>query len=48
MSLKPVTVSKDLMAKERAYQSFGATYMKERSPSVTLITTFDNLEGDCH
>ena len=33
--LKPATVSSDLKSKGRAFQNFGAAYVKERSPRVT-------------
>ena len=40
LPLKPVTVFTDLMAKGRPFQRFGAGYVKERTPIVTLDKCF--------
>ena len=39
MPLKSLTVFTDLMAKGRVFQSFGAAYVKERSPSVNSVAS---------
>ena len=39
--MKPAIVFSDLMSRGRAFQSFGAAYVKERLPRVTL----DNFLG---
>ena len=41
LDLKPATVLSDLMSRGRAFQRFGAAYVKEGSPRVTV----DNFLG---